>query len=183
MAAPSTASAQLQLTVLALETDRIELSISGTLSGTAPSGSLRDLYVQATSGVEWIPETGGLGLNGAQPLSGLTLGNSSSPRATSNSAALDGFGDYILVPFSGDLISGTTQGSGASFTLTGNPGVFDLSTISSTDLSLHWGFNSGQTTQPFGVFQSNAVVPEPSTYAALIGLAALGCVALRRRAL
>ena len=89
------------------------------------------------------------------------------------------------MPFTQSLISGTTQGSGASFTLTNAAGpVFDLSTISRTDLRLYWGFNTGDTRQPFGEFQSNAVaVPEPSAYAALLGLAAFGCVALRRRAL
>ena len=184
VAAPSAASAQLQLTVLAFETERIELSISGTLSGDTPtaSGSETSLYIQATPGVNWIPGANRrLSLTGAQPLSGVALGSSSFPQATADSSQLDAFGDFIRLPFPQALISGTTQGSGESFTLAFSAPIFDPSAIAITDLNLRWGFDTGQTTQPFGTFQSNAVVPEPSAYAALIGLAALGCVALRRR--
>ena len=90
-------------------------------------------------------------------------------------------GSRLIVPFSGaTLVSGATQGSGASFTLSASSPVFDPSAIAIADLRLHWGTN-GESVQPYGTFQSNAVVPEPSAYGALLGLAALGCVALRRR--
>ena len=173
VAAPSAASAQLQLTVLAFETDRIELSISGTLSGGPPTSSSQGLSIQGTS--QWVTSGSPLTLSGPQPLAGLTL--------TAATAFADAFGRRIVLNFSGNLISGTTQSSGASFTLTAGSPVFDPSAIAIADLAFRWGYND-EPVQPYGVFQSNAVaVPEPSAYAALIGLAALGCVALRRRAL
>ena len=183
VAVPSAASAQLQLTVLALETDRIELSISGTLVGTpsgpAPSSELANLYIQGPG--DWTSSSGvGLTLSGSQPLTGVTLSSSQAVSAGSE------FGDRLLLGFDSDLTIGVTQGSGGNVTLVqaqpGTSASFNPSAIAITDLRLHWGYD-GEPGQPFGAFQSNAVVPEPSAYAALIGLAALGCVALRRRAL
>ena len=178
VAAPSAASAQLQLTVLALEPDldRITLSISGTLSGGPPTASnfLSHLSIQGPG--EWFNSDAlsEVTFSGSQPLAGVNL---------SESLASGDFdlGSRIRLAFASPLVSGTTRGSGGSFTVS-DPRL-NLSGVSISDLRLHWGFNTGQTTQPFGVFQSNAVVPEPSAYAALLGLAALGCVALRRRAL
>ena len=176
MAAPSAASAQLQLAITALETQRIELSISGTLSGDAStlSSNAGSLNIQGPG--RWITVDSGvlLTFSGSQPLAG----------RTSSFVAVEGtgsFGSRLTLGFGGsNLISGTTQGSGASFTLTASSPVFDPSAIVIADLRLHWGV-SGESVQPFGIFQSNAIVPEPSAYAALLGLAALGCVVLRRR--
>ena len=175
VAAPSAASAQLQLTVLAFQTDRIELSISGTLSGTPPDSALDQLTIQGPN--RWVVVNGvTFTASSQQPLSGATLsvGESLPIRSTS-------LGSRINLHFDGELVSGTTQGSGSSVTLITSSPAFDPSAIALTDLRLHWGINTGQSAQPFGTFQSNAVAPEPSAYAALLGLAALGCVALRRR--
>ena len=104
------------------------------------------------------------------------------PGALANSRPSGGLGDFVGITLASPLESGAAQGSGGSFTLTALSPVFDPTAIAISDLRLYWGFNTGQTTQPFGTFQSNAV-PEPSAYAALLGLVAFGCVALRRRAL
>ena len=174
VAAPSTASAQLQLTVLALDAQRIELSISGTLSGTPPTRFADTLYIQAPGESPIANDTDRLRFSGSQPLVGVT--------AVSGSVSLvddANLGNFVQLPFNSDLTSGTTRGSGATFTLTPAAGTFDPSAITISDLALSWGYN-GESGQPFGTLQSNAI-PEPSAYAALLGLAALGCVALRRR--
>ena len=167
--APSSASAQIQLAITAFEADRIELSFSGTLSGQGPFIA-NSLSIQGPGGVLG---GGALTFSGAQPLTGMTL-------SSSNALSSGGLASRINLTFGNNLESGVTQGSGATFTLTAASPVFDPTAVLIPQLRLHWGFNS-ETSQPFGVFQSNAIVPEPSAYAALIGLAALGCVARRRQ--
>ena len=141
---------------------------------------MRSLFIQAPN--KWIlGEGAALGVwafSGSQPLAGRTLLLPTSRIASTLDGS--GVGSRILLDFDSDLMSGVTQGSGGSFTLAAASSIFDPSVISITDLRLHWGVNDGQSGQPFGTFQSNAI-PEPSAYAALLGLAALGCVALRRR--
>lgn len=90
-------------------------------------------------------------------------------------------GDYLSLTFSDDLASSITTGTGNVITITSAANHFNPAAVNDgSNLQLAWGINTGETSQPFGAFQSNVVgIPEPASSGLLLlgGLA----LALRRR--
>lgn len=86
--------------------------------------------------------------------------------------------------FSDNFTAGATLSGPYSVTYTGT-NLFNPENISS--FALYWGtYNDGATLQGIagstaGSTSTGSAVPEPSTYAAIFGLAALGFAAYRRR--
>jgi hypothetical protein len=89
---------------------------------------------------------------------------------------IEAWAGNALVGNSGDLRNGTASGSWSTFsynyTLPANTEKLILVPL--------WGFNSNVGYDNIGVV-GGAPIPEPSTYAALVGMAALGFAAQRRR--
>jgi hypothetical protein len=180
LCAASSASAYFNLSVVSVTPTDLTLSISGTLG--LPSGqSIPDTHAKwltlESPGTEWITNDGThditLVQTGLAPLSNATLDWGADPFASRG----DSFGDYVRLNFYYDLVAGTSQGSGNEFTLHSNTPIFRTSGYS---IGLYWSWR-GEWPQPFGVYQSSAVVPEPSSYALFGGVAALGLAALVRR--
>lgn len=90
-------------------------------------------------------------------------------------------GDYVIpVATLGDFVAGTSLNQAYQVTFTSSAG-YTPSAVS--NLGLYWG--DRYSTASNYVFQSSqsvaSAVPEPSTYAALLGVAALGLAGYRRR--
>jgi len=172
--------AKLLLEVEALSPDAITLRFSGIPEGALTNTHL--LFIEAP-GIEWISSEASLAMSGGEPVSGGP--QLFSANARSQSIAGD-HGDYMRMEFD-FVLDATTPGSDTSFTLTAPDDIFDVAAVGQGDyLQLYWGYEGGGTaqTQPFGTFQSDAVLalahlPEPGTGSLLL-LGGLG-LAFRRR--
>jgi hypothetical protein len=178
--AAGTASAYLQLNVISVTPTDLTLSLSNTLgmpSGDPIPDTHAKLLTLESPGTEWITNDGTHDITllrgGMAPLSTDSYDWSKAPIASRG----DSFGDFVQMYFYYDLVAGTSQGSGNEFTLHSDTPIFRTSGYT---LSLYWSWR-GEWPQPFGVYQSSDVVPEPSTYALFGGVAALGCAAIVRR--
>ncbi|MFA5257537.1 MAG: PEP-CTERM sorting domain-containing protein [Opitutales bacterium] len=168
----TTAKANLLLDVTDITVNSITFSISGTLSTEIPDFDRNMLFIELP-GVDWIaPGNFSLSIDGLALINGSVCTDSAAVTSASH-------GDYIQLVFGSDL---NLSFGGTAFAVT-------LSTISSPfigvidteDLALYWGFNDGDTL-PIGVYQSGgSPVPEPSSYALMGGLGALGLALVRRR--
>lgn len=179
----SSSEAALQLSVTNLTTDSITFSVTGNLSdpsgdlGQLNSGSLNFLYIEVTGNSSWV-----IAANTDCTVSGGGV-LSDNPIATSGSdpvQAFNSYGDFISLQFDDSFTLGTTTGTGDSVTLTFSGTTFDPSAVSLSNFELYWG-DTG-TDVPFGIFQSVAAVPEPSSFAAIGAFAALmGAFFVRHR--
>jgi hypothetical protein len=99
------------------------------------------------------------------------LGESTSPTSgTGQIFGVLGSAEYIVVPNdynSGDLLNGSSIYAGES-----------MATLGITPGEYTWTWGSGVNADSLIV---TAAIPEPRTYAALVGLAALALVACQRR--
>ena len=180
LAALNTASASLILHVEEVTSTDLTLSITGTLglpSGTAYPDTHAKWLTLESPGTEWIANDGvhdiTLSRLGMAPLSTDSYDWSKAPIASRG----DSYGDFVQIYFYYDLVNDVTTGSGNTFTLHSDTPIFSTEGYT---LGLYWSY-SGEWPQPFGVFQSSAAVPEPSTYALIGGVAALLLAAFVRR--
>ncbi|NBD37288.1 MAG: PEP-CTERM sorting domain-containing protein [Verrucomicrobia bacterium] len=177
---PLSCSAVLNITVDSLTNTSITFTLKGTPSSGASVENPNRLYIQAP-GISWVSGPSSPSYNildaSASPLSNADF----TTDVAATDFTLSGSGDYIVMWFDGDL--GDLDGNGTKAVGSGVPVTFsttDSTTFNPAALSsliLTWGTNGGNR-QPFGVVQS--AVPEPSTFALIGGLLALGLV-LRRR--
>lgn len=163
--------AQLRFSVDSFTSSAISVTISGDslLQGTTPPANADQLRIYRaapfTNDTTWISansETAFLtGQLGATFLHGRT-------------AVSDAGGDYLVIDGYGNFVSGSSFSTPGVFLFTFVfTGVFDPPT--NQTLSLYWG------TSTTGVLQSTSAIPEPSTYASLVGICALFFSAHRRR--
>ncbi|MGJ8639189.1 MAG: PEP-CTERM sorting domain-containing protein [Opitutaceae bacterium] len=162
------ANAVLNFTDVTLNDTLLEFTVSGTLPGPAPSSTLTNINIfSSPNSTTWAnstsilsPTTNTVIADGTKSLGQVAIINT-------------GTGDRIQMNFSGmelvigDVITGT-------YSATIDPGV--LTTANAGSLGFYWGGNSPANGEYLG-----AAVPEPSNYAAIGGLAAIGVALCRRR--
>jgi hypothetical protein len=173
-----TAKAQLTFTLDTFTTDTLAITIDGAslLSGTTPTNGknfLSLINADDLTGVSWSVAVS------SSSYSAASLGSSSIAFAyLYNSSNPEFGGDVAIIQGSEPYISGSSFGSDFTVTWSGS-GAFDLNGV--TNFALIWGSVDYAHYEIQSVVAVNAV-PEPSTYAAIIGAIALfGAVAVRRR--
>lgn len=150
------------------------VSFSGTLPANSPSSTAGSILVVNPDQFENPGFV--IGPTFTDSITQLFSGSQTASFARIGNAS---FGDYILLRFNSNLVANSTFSGvySASFDST----VFDPSAVES--LQFYWG-GGGNTSIPSwtvgGTFLGAASVPEP-TSALLLGFAALGIVASRRR--
>lgn len=156
---------------------QLSLTFSGTLDGPLPSSLKRSLAIVATDPADndWVVGSD------VSLLSGVSVNTFTVNGVSISIASVTTIGGSRVIYFQsnggffavGNSVNGT-------FTATLPNGLFDLSKLDS-DLKLVWGSNNGSMQQGvnLGAIEVTAI-PEPQTYAAVVGLVALGLVASRR---
>lgn len=172
----SSARAQLTLDVTSLTSNTITFTIGGSLTGSGLTFNFETLWLEPLPGTVLFSG----GTDGAysstfssSPIQGKTVMSVDAVKGNPS-----GFGDYFAIALSGPLVVGDL-GTGTPVTIdfSGTPLTFDLTTV--TDLGLYWGYTS-ESSQPFGVFQSMAAVPEPREVAFMTAIFLVGLIGVRR---
>lgn len=170
----SFARAQLVVTNFSITDSSLTLTFSGTLTGSPSSFTDRLQIWAVDSNVDWVKVTNGnptLSVNTVH-IGGLTTNSEQAISITGN--------DFVRIVFGSSLVTGAT----ASGTITASfpANTFDIAALQATSLAVYWGADASVHPNS-GALQTTltSAVPEPSTYAALIGITALGLVAWRRR--
>lgn len=173
-------------------TDLSDAWASGSLnmiSGNPDSGVSFDLTFtpSGTSDLRFRSQSSGLGVRGG---AGSSIDNSASQEsvtvAISNVQGLDGAQEQLLfTQFETVFLSETESALAGGVTITGSSNNSDVWSLAGDSSSFTLGpvsLASGASGFLLGSFTVDvAAIPEPSTYALLSGLLALGFVALRRR--
>lgn len=181
----STANAQLTFTVDTFTTDSISITLNNStlslLGNSAPTQDNRLYLIDADnlSNKTWIDD--GLG----SPLTDASgFGQIGSVGVPAISAANGTSADVLVFSTvsNNSLVAGTSITTPFTHSV-GQSGLFSPSNV--TNFALYWGApNDDGILQSIGsatAGSTSSAVPEPSAYAALLGLAALGCVFSRRR--
>lgn len=188
LASAPTADAQLTFTVDTFTNDNLSITLtSGStlslLGNPIPASFPNRLYIFSADGVNnsWIDDTLPSNLTDPSGYALLNVGVTAITAFTGETA--DGL-TFTTAGFA-DLVAGSTVSASGNTAFTiGQAGLFDTSEIS--NFALYWGLpGSGGILQSTGVaatgMTSVAAVPEPNTYAAILGILALSGVCLRRR--
>lgn len=167
----------------AVGTNALSVGTTGTLAGTG-------LVSSSTSMIQGVLAPGDSTVGSLTFTNALTLANTAILQL--NLASASSYDQLILGgtftaggTLSVDLLNGYTPTAGATFQLfdltnpiTGTFGTLNLATL---DTGLSWDTSQLYSTGTLAV--TTSAVPEPATYALLIGVATLGVVAVRRRKL
>ena len=180
LAASITAQAQIAIDTWTVTSDRVTFSITGDFgpTGFTPIVDANSVYIGAPGSKGWflggsINGYVGAQINGNNAIAGIHGGPSS------DFILLGGFGPDF------DLVNGGSIHLVGSFV--GADGAFDASKVNAADVIVSWGgptsFSGPDTSFQIGLNAPPAsAVPEPSTYASILGLAVIGLAATRRRA-
>jgi|GEM_PF-1342840 len=165
------AQSQILFNIHQFTTGALVVTLSGTLIGPPPDEVSRLVLLSGDPQVPWVLQN--LDVNPEGGVGGVTF--------VSLLATGDEDGSAVTFNGSTDFVSGASASSN-THTLSLS-GMFAPSGI--TTFSLYWGdprFGSSvlQSRGPAETGGMSAVVPEPSTYAAILGLAALGVTIVRR---
>ncbi len=177
IAIPRFASGQISIESWSLSSTEATFTISGSTSvGFEPDFLPTAIYIGAPGDNDWI-------LSSLSNSSGSASGsiNGYDASAASWGSYDDTAGDYLF--FTNSSLGEYDFSSGGSINLVATvEGNFAPSNLNQEDLIISWGLNSN-TVLPDVATQigSFSAVPEPSTYAALFGVFALGFTAWRRR--
>ncbi|GAB5562644.1 MAG: hypothetical protein SynsKO_42910 [Synoicihabitans sp.] len=171
-----TAHAQLIFTIDSFTTNELIVTLSGTISGTNPTQDRNTLYLVEADDIEsnWTLQAR-TAEAGAMTVGGYNLTNIGVGHYSPASADYMVWSTNSLTPFSvGDAPAGqVTQ------TVRYPGGIMNFVPSAATRFALYWGnptnAGSGFQLQSIGLAQTGAVsaVPEPNTFAALLGVAAL----------
>ncbi len=171
----SSAEGAVSLVVNSFTDSQITVTVTGTLSGSAPIQHLNQLYVYSSvpGDTDWVLQTVPFAqaTYSGSPVAGYLISS------TVDATVSVGNFDYVLYNLNGNLVSGSSTFTGTPVTLTLPANTFNPAALDG-DLVLAWGYN-GEPTTPFGTFQAQAAVPEPASFA-LLGLAGLGLTRRRR---
>ncbi|GAB5559544.1 MAG: hypothetical protein SynsKO_11910 [Synoicihabitans sp.] len=176
-------SAQVLIENWSLASDGTSLSFN--LSGNATFGSTPSspnlIFIGVPGDKDWITSTVA---GSSEDITASGTADMVALGSTRDITTNDGVGDYLSFSFNtpnftdGGAVSLNFSYSGAA--------VFAPGNLNENDLIVTWGFNTFADPWPdastkIGEFSAGAV-PEPSSFAVLAGLAALGfCVSRRRR--
>ena len=173
------AHAQLTFSIDTFNTDtlRITLPTGYALAGSTPTTESNWLFLTDNDNVSngsWI-----LTSTGGSVIADGLLGSASMANLRVSSG---GSGDDVGWTFNAELVSGATLSSPLTIEFNSS-GAFNPSSVS--NFALWWGNplgGTGAVKQSFGsaVEGGGSAVPEPATYAALLGLGVLGFAANRR---
>ncbi len=176
----SAARAQLTFTIDTFTTEELKITLNagGSLVGSAVSSDTM-LYITADSfNQDWILKDNSASVVGSTA----SLGDDAFASGGAEDQIM--FGDYVFISF-GPLVTGESLDGPLQLTM-GHlfSGGFNPSAVS--NLVLTWGIDDRVAgTQPWGDIQSTvavSAVPEPSSYALILGtVSLLGIYGLRRR--
>lgn len=183
LASSLAASAQMILRIDSMTTDELSLTILGGPGSALQGAPANDWFLQITteeSRANWLKMSAS-----SVPISGVLTS-----RGASNffyHASDQTYGDMIEIRAgsSPSFAAGEYFTADLHLTLTG-VNAFDPEALYADSLQLYWGvgesygFNTGAL-QSTAMVPEPVAVPEPSTYAAMAGAAALGFAAWRRR--
>ena len=188
LATAPVAQAQITFSVDSFTTDELVITLTGgsTLTGTAPGltdyDNLLSLHASepSLSNLLWYvgPPTIEYGTVSGSGL----LGSATLIEGAVYDYDVEGYGDFIYFTFDGDLVSGTSLSGPLTLSLS-SPGNFVPTEV--TSFTLYWGDPyHGFSVQSFGpaVTGGGSAVPEPGSFALILGLAALCFCGSRRRA-
>lgn len=159
-----------------INTTSLEFDLSGTVApaGFTPPAGVTDLYIGDPGNADWIGQSAT-----ATSVSGSAAGLSLSSGSLTSFAD----GDYIRLDFGSALDFTTGQSVNLSVSFDDANVLLNTANIDVNDLIVTWGFNSSDTDPfPDSTYQIGAV-PEPGSFALLMGLGTLGFLAARRRPL
>jgi|GEM_PF-2813693 len=194
ISASSLSATTISIDSWSLTTTEVTLTISGSISAAegaalAPTSSLSSIFIGVPGDTDWITGNSDITLIDdmtAQPLfpamnvDGITLLTAGTTSGEPSIA-----GDSILIiannPFSSTDAPDFSDGGSINLTLT-IPGTFTPANVDPSQLLVGWG--AIDQSLPFpnaGTIIGDSAVPEPSTAALLLGVAAIGFATLRRR--
>lgn len=157
---------------------RLTGTVEGAFPGDFPDLNRNRLYLEEASGADWIQapfENFAYTVTAsAQPLEFFDY---SFGRAFSGTLV---FGDIVFLQFNAATSIAGDTGTDMLVTLIPEAGV-TFNTGAVGELVLTWGVVEDEGAPYIGILQSSVIVPEPAHAGLLIGGAALGVLALRRR--
>lgn len=171
------ASAAVTFTDVTFTETLLSFTVSGTLDGPLPTSLRRSIMIVATdpSDNDWITSSSTSFISGATTN---TFAVNGSPITIASISTINGSRTiYFQTSGSSFAVGNAVTGT---FTATLPGGLFDFSKLDS-ELMVVWGTNNSSAQQGAYLDTIEAtVIPEPQTYAAVLGLATLGFVASRR---
>jgi len=154
----------------------IPANAASTLTGSAPNSNARAIHFRDSSfNADWVNS----GASSRNVTDAGSIGSATTPASPSLVNNINDLGDFVVLSFSNDLVSGAAVTDGFSFTITGS-NIFSPEAMTGP-MTLVWG-SDGRVAlaSSWGSVQGTAAIPEPTFFGGALGLVAL-LVGVRRQ--